>query len=88
MKSLFTGLVFAEVAQPGTARAWKARGSLSLRSSNLLLGVTIIEKEVAVFDAKLQPSFLFFPFLNKLYLFLSIQLHWMKHSATFQMLVI
>ena len=31
----------AEVAQPGTARAWRARGALHLGSSNLPLGVLL-----------------------------------------------
>ncbi len=33
----------AEVAQPGTARAWKAREGFPLGSSNLPLGVNLLE---------------------------------------------
>ena len=34
-KVCLPGLFFAEVAQPGTARAWKSRDALRLRGSNL-----------------------------------------------------
>ena len=33
----------AEVAQPGTARAWRVRGALHLGSSNLPRGTSLIK---------------------------------------------